>query len=140
MFLHPVGARVSHGEPGTYFFATLGAEDLVGLQCTTASVAEHGGSFLKDTRESGPAFRVFWDVGWAKTKRPPGSERPLLLGRIVPTRTEPVKTFWEKSYEAGRGVSSDFCEINTFIFNKIEKWSIGREGWHFAAKSGFEGA
>jgi hypothetical protein len=47
---------------------------------------------------------------------------------------EPVKTFWKKSYDPPRGVSSSFYEINSFIINKIRKWSTIDQVLHFETK------
>jgi hypothetical protein len=47
---------------------------------------------------------------------------------------EPVKTFWKKSYEPLEGVSRNFSEINSFSFNKIQKWSIAAKVLHFETK------
>jgi hypothetical protein len=58
----------------------------------------------------------------AQTKRPPGNVGDLFFqGRIVPTEgVSSVKTFWRNLMSLKSGVSSDFWELNMFIFNNIQ--------------------
>src|SRR5579863_763474 len=55
-----------------------------------------------------------------KRKGHPATGRPSLQGRIVPTEAiDSVKTFCRNLMSLKTGVSSDFWEINAFIFNKL---------------------
>src|SRR3981081_2854044 len=61
-----------------------------------------------------------------QTKRPPGNVGGLLLqGRIVPTEAKnPVKTFLGKNMSRKTRVSSNFWEINVFLFNSLRNEAI----------------
>src|ERR1700738_2493166 len=61
-----------------------------------------------------------------QTKRPPGNVGGLLLqGRIVPTEAKnPVKTFLGKNMSRKTRVSSNFWEINVFVFNSLRNEAI----------------
>ena len=57
---------------------------------------------------------------WRKRKGHPATGRPFLQGRIVPTEAiDSVKTFCRNLMSLKTGVSSDFWEINAFIFNNL---------------------
>src|SRR5581483_1599275 len=57
-----------------------------------------------------------------KRKGHPATGRPSLQGRIVPTEAiDSVKTFCRNLMSPKTRVSSDFWEINAFIFNNLQK-------------------
>ena len=59
-----------------------------------------------------------------KRKGRPATGRPSLQGRIVPTEAlDSVKTFCRNLMSRKTGVSSDFSEINVFIFNDLQNRS-----------------
>jgi hypothetical protein len=51
-----------------------------------------------------------------KQRGHPATGQPLLQGRIVPTEANFRQNFLRKSYEPKNHASSDFCEINAFVF------------------------
>lgn len=58
--------------------------------------------------------------------------RPSLQGRIVPTEGVcSVKTFWRNLMSPKSGVSRDFWELNTFIFNVLQNVLTTRRICHF---------
>jgi hypothetical protein len=60
-----------------------------------------------------------------KTKRPPGN-RAASSSRENSSNgaLKSVKTFCANLMSPKTGVSSDFCEINVFVFNQIQNQSI----------------
>src|SRR5215471_3028578 len=57
-----------------------------------------------------------------QTQRPPAIGRPFIQGRIVPTEAKPSKLFCKNLMSLREGVSSDFFQINAFIFNHLQKF------------------
>jgi hypothetical protein len=68
-----------------------------------------------------------------KTKRPPGnwaafsSRENSSNGGVQ----NPVKTFWRNLMSRKTGVSSDFYEINPFIFSYLQNKSLSLQGVPF---------
>jgi hypothetical protein len=57
-----------------------------------------------------------------KRRGHPATGQPLLQGRIVPTELEnPSKLSATNLMSPKTGVSRDFCEINVFVFNSLQK-------------------
>jgi hypothetical protein len=67
----------------------------------------------------------------AKRKGHPATGRPFLQGRIVPTEAIPSKLSGENLMSRKREVSSNFCEINTFVFNNMNNKAISGAGVPF---------
>jgi hypothetical protein len=68
---------------------------------------------------------IIWRIG-AKTKRPPGNVGGLLFSRENSSNggENPVKTFLRNLMSRKTGVSSNFSEINAFVFNNLHNQSI----------------
>jgi hypothetical protein len=53
-------------------------------------------------------------------KKPPRQlGRLSLQGRIVPTDGRPIETFCENTMARFKGVSSEFSDLNNFVFNNL---------------------
>jgi hypothetical protein len=63
----------------------------------------------------------------SQTKRPPGNRVTSSFSRENSSNgaLNSVKTFWNESYEPKKGVSSNFWEINAFVFNDLNNKVIG---------------
>src|ERR1700722_8641133 len=59
-----------------------------------------------------------------KRRGHPATGRPLLSRENSSNGGKAVKTFWRNLMSLKTGVSSDFCEINAFVFNGLQNQSI----------------
>jgi hypothetical protein len=142
MLPHAARAWLRDRDWSDNLFPALATKRLSCLHRRTASIAKHDASSTADIQPNLPTKNTKYShyssvssvtsvthvARHATTENEKATRqrgRPLLQGRIVPTEgRNSVKTFWRNLMSQKTGVSSNFWEINVFIFNHLHKRSI----------------
>src|ERR1700722_13100123 len=152
VLLHPARARTHDGHRAYDLLAASAAKCLSRLHSVPAPIAEHDAPPSNPSRpraritkqlqqrirrknssssrfvvtSSGPVLsaRVACKKRPHKRRGHPATGRPLLSRENSSNGGKAVKTFWRNLMSLKTGVSSDFCEINAFVFNGLQNQSI----------------